>query len=193
MPGVSRTRKTKKKRWRSKTVDAVVQESLHHCLVFLVLDWDCHTVSAEVALDAQYVLSSVCRLGQWSSQIEVYVFGDVPLFSGVVTSSYPGVRLMVVFLYAPWTTHEDLSGSGPYPGEPYKVLHRYRHDFSPEVSQPEVEVCDEWYDQFFGDAVSFGLDGSLDVSFHQDVQVFQVWFSWERVQFEDWQDLDDKP
>ena len=134
-------------------VDPVVQESLHHCLVFLVLDWDCHTVSAEVALDAQYVSSSICRLRQWSSQIEVYIFGDVPLFSEVVTSSYPGVRLVVVFLYAPWTTHEDLSGSGPYPGEPYKVLHRYRHDFSPEVSQPVMSLtisslgtqyCSDW-------------------------------------------------
>ena len=176
--------------WRSKSVNPVVQEPHHHCLVFLVLDWDRHTVSAEVALDSQYVLVSVCCFGQWSGQIEVYIFSNIPLFSREITSSRPGVRLFVVFLYAPWTTQDDLSDSGPHPGEPYKVLHRQSHDFSPKVSKSEVEICDERYDQFFGDTISFGLDGSLDVGLHQDIQVIQAGLSGERVQFEDWQDLD---
>ena len=45
--------------WRSKTVDPVVQESLHHGLMLLVLDGNCHTISAEVTLDPQDVLSSI--------------------------------------------------------------------------------------------------------------------------------------
>ena len=45
---------------RSEPVDPVVQDSLHHRLVFFVFDRDSYTVSAEVTLDSQYILSSVC-------------------------------------------------------------------------------------------------------------------------------------
>ena len=108
-------------RW-AKTIYPMIEESFHDGLMFLVLDRDRHTVSAEVALNTQDVFVSVLCFGKWASQVKVYIFCHISLLPWVEASSHPLVQMFVVFLNTPRANLEDLTDSWPYTWEPDKVF-----------------------------------------------------------------------
>ena len=87
----------------------MIEEAFHDSLVFFVLDWDCHAISAEVTLDPQDVFVTVRCLGQWACQVQVYIVRHIPLFPWIVASCHSLVQLFVMFLDTSWTNLEDLS------------------------------------------------------------------------------------
>ena len=95
--------------------------------MFLVLDRDRDTVTAEIALYTEDVLATVWSPWEGASQIQMYIAGHIPLFSWVIASRYPLVQLFVMFLNTSGTHLEDLPDLGPHVWKPDEMSHSQHH------------------------------------------------------------------